>query len=44
MRTPQEAGVWISYLAGSCNKCISTALAFDSSFLSDGLFPDDNQK
>ena len=25
MQTPQEAGVWTSYLASNCNKCVSTA-------------------
>ena len=42
MRTPQGAGVQTSYVAGSCNKCVSTVLAFDSSFLSDHLLLDDN--
>ena len=44
MRTLQGAGVQTSYLAGNCNKCVSTALAFDSSFLSDHLLLDDNQR
>ena len=44
MQTPQEAGVWTSYLAGNCNKCVSTALVSSLSFLSDCLLPDDNQK
>ena len=44
MRTLQGAGVQTSYLAGSCNKCVSTALASGSSFLSGHLLPDDNQR
>ena len=44
MRTLQGVGVWTSYLAGSCNKCISTALASGSSFLSDHLLLEDNQR
>ena len=42
MRTLQGAGVQTSYLADSCNKCISTTLASGLSFLSGHLLPDDN--
>ena len=44
MRTTQGAGVQTSYLAGSCNKCVSTTLVSGLSFLSDHLLPDDNQR
>ena len=44
MRTLQEAGVWTSYLAVSCNKCVSTALVSGSSFLPDHLLLNDNQR
>ena len=42
MRTLQGVGVQTSYLAGSCNKCVSTALVSGSSFLSYYLLLDGN--